>query len=730
MSLLLRLAWTGLMSLASAALGWWLAGQWLASVAMGALGAALAHWLYHQGVVRPLRRLAAQAQSMQSRHDLVQSVIDHAPVLVAIKDMDGRYLMANAEFERLHEITAQHLLGKSDLDFQPQETALTLRANDRKVLESGEKLLYQVPILSRGRWHQMEAIKFPLYGPDQRIRGVGLVATDVTELAVSQEKFLRVFHASPDWIVITRLADSVVIDANDGFERISGHSRSAAIGHPISALRVWVRPEQRATLVEALQREGSVRDRLAQMRRADGEVRDVVVNATLITLEGQAKSHAVWIARDVTQARAAETALRESEARFVNLFEMSPLPMSYSFDSNDYATSYRNTAFYETFGYSREGSHTKSAAELGFWVHPEDGQTAWEMRRAAQPINNWVVEVRCADGSHRWVSIFARVIVEPHRKMIITTVVDITEQRRAQQEVEDLNAKLEDRVHERTGQLRAANTELSQALRTLGQAQDHLVQSEKLAALGALVAGVAHELNTPIGNGLTVASALEDKARVFAAAAAQPMQRSTLAQFTDDTRTAADILVRNLQRAATLISSFKQVAVDRTSSQRRRFDLRELLEESVIALSPSIRRSGCEVLPGIEPGLTLDSYPGPLGQVLTNLINNALVHGFAPGQRGRIDISASALGADEIQISVRDNGRGIDPAHVRRVFEPFFTTRLGQGGSGLGLHIVHNIVTGILGGRVDVHSSVGAGAQFVLRLPVNAPQVVVDVDHW
>jgi signal transduction histidine kinase len=332
-----------------------------------------------------------------------------------------------------------------------------------------------------------------------------------------------------------------------------------------------------------------------------------------------------------------------------------------------------------------------------------------------------VVKVRHADGRHLWISVFGRLIVEAQRKIVITTLFDITEQVQVQERIEDLNASLEDRVRERTEQLQVANLELSQAMQTIEQARDTLVQSEKLASLGSLVAGVAHELNTPIGNGLIVASALEEKARAFAVAAKQPLQRSALDHFILEMQTAADLLVRSLTRAATLVTSFKQVAVDQTSAQRRNFDLRDVIEEVVLSISPATQLAKCQVRLDLAPGLLLDSYPGPLGQVLTNLINNALLHAFTPDQQARIEISAVAVVPEQIQISVQDNGRGIAPAHLKRIFDPFFTTRMGQGGSGLGLHIVHNITSGVLGGQVDVRTVVGEGTEFVLRLPTTAP---------
>lgn len=253
------------------------------------------------------------------------------------------------------------------------------------------------------------------------------------------------------------------------------------------------------------------------------------------------------------------------------------------------------------------------------------------------------------------------------------------------------------------------------------QLRNSEVQAEKLAALGTLVAGVAHELNTPIGNGLMVATSLEHKSRDFAAALANGLKRSTLDQFVADTRYASDMLVRNLTRAGALVTSFKQVAVDPSTLQRQTFDLHGVVAGILLALAPAIRESGCQINADIAPNLVLDSFPVALGQVLDSLLSNALIHGCTPGQSGTIDIRATAVGGDEVAISIRDSGRGIDPVHMKRLFDPFFTTRLGQGSSGLGLHIVHNIVTALLGGRIEAHSTLGEGAEFRLSLPVKTP---------
>ena len=249
------------------------------------------------------------------------------------------------------------------------------------------------------------------------------------------------------------------------------------------------------------------------------------------------------------------------------------------------------------------------------------------------------------------------------------------------------------------------------------------MRSEKLAALGALVAGVAHELNTPIGNGLMVASALVEQTHTLANAYASGngLKRSMLESHLYDTDKAADIMMRNLQRAANLVTGFKQVAVDQTSSQRRKFQVAEVVSEIMLTLWPTLRKTSYVVEQNIPDDLVMDSYPGPLGQVITNLVNNALLHGFENRSTGTVTISALRTGQDWVEFIVTDDGVGIPAANLNRIFDPFFTTKLGAGGSGLGLNIAHNIVTGILGGRIRVQSEVGVGTSFILALPLAAP---------
>jgi signal transduction histidine kinase len=261
----------------------------------------------------------------------------------------------------------------------------------------------------------------------------------------------------------------------------------------------------------------------------------------------------------------------------------------------------------------------------------------------------------------------------------------------------------------------------AQAYRQLQEAQSQLVEQEKLAALGALMAGVAHELNTPIGNSLLIASTLQQKTFELDSALNGPgLRRSELAAYIGDAHRASELVMRGLHSAADLVASFKQVAVDRTTEQRRRFHLHKVAHEIVATMMNRIRSSGHLIVLDVPEGIELDSYPGPFGQVITNLINNALLHAFEGRTGGTMRLAASPAPDGRVAVVFADDGAGIAPEHRSRIFDPFFTTKLGRGGSGLGLSISYNIVTGLLGGQIGVASS-GAGTAFTLELPLVAP---------
>ena len=309
---------------------------------------------------------------------------------------------------------------------------------------------------------------------------------------------------------------------------------------------------------------------------------------------------------------------------------------------------------------------------------------------------------------------------------IVGAMLDVSELRRNERDLRELNEHLEQRVAGRTADLAQSNVRLQQAVDSLALAQDELVRSEKLASLGSMVAGVAHELNTPIGNALTVATAMQSKRDALAAELQRgALRKSSLDHLLSHGEEGFELLVRNLKRAALLITNFKEVAVDQTSDRRRCFRLVDIVEECAHSFSAGVGVGGAvpEFVVDVAESIAFDGYPGALGQIFLNLFENARVHAFADGGAGKIRVSAHALADGNVQISVGDNGQGIAADALPRIFDPFFTTRLGRGGSGLGLAIVYRLVTEKLGGKIRVSSEPGQGAIFIVELPATAPEI-------
>jgi len=427
------------------------------------------------------------------------------------------------------------------------------------------------------------------------------------------------------------------------------------------------------------------------------------------------------------QERQAEIAhstkrLEDSEQELLAIFNASPVAMSISDVHRGYAAVNINEAWQKQFGYSREDVLGRNGAEIGLWAELADRQdflARLEETGAVDDSDYWLLR---HDGSRLICKTAGRIVNIGEQRFLIMVAEDITERRRNEEEIRALNSELEDRVQRRTEALQRANQELENTLDHLTMTRDELVRSEKLAALGRLVAGVAHELNTPIGNGVMAATTFRDQLQEFRATLAGGLKRSVFDNFLADADTASDIILRNLERGAGLINSFKRLAVDQTSSQRRVFVLAETIAEVLTILHPTLKRTPYLIETAIPGDIQLEGEPGALEQVFVNLINNALLHGFDNRDHGRIRINAERVDDARIHITFSDDGKGMDKEARMHVFEPFFTTRFGQGGSGLGLHIVHNAITVIFGGSIQCDSSPESGTRFDIVLPVVAPQ--------
>jgi len=304
---------------------------------------------------------------------------------------------------------------------------------------------------------------------------------------------------------------------------------------------------------------------------------------------------------------------------------------------------------------------------------------------------------------------------------VVGTVVifeDITERKRAERELLDLTDTLERRVKERTARLDTANADLRETLGQLEEMQNQLVQTEKMAALGALVAGVAHEINTPVGVGVTAASHLDKATQEFMALyGSQAMKRSDLEKYLQTCGDSTRLLLSNLNRAAELIRSFKQVAIDQSGEARRRFLMKGYVEEVLLSLRPILKKTRHQVTVECDDALELTSYPGAFSQIITNFITNSVMHAFDEQTAGHLNFRI-AVDRGRLTFRYSDDGRGIPQENLAHIFEPFYTSNREKGGSGLGLHIVYNIVTQKLGGTIVCESWPGKGTTFVLEMPI------------
>jgi PAS domain S-box-containing protein len=299
-------------------------------------------------------------------------------------------------------------------------------------------------------------------------------------------------------------------------------------------------------------------------------------------------------------------------------------------------------------------------------------------------------------------------------------LMDVTDKVQAEAELKSLNMELEQKVENRTRALLEARERLEES-------HDDLLRAQGSASLVAMIAGVSHELGTPVGNSrLAVSSSKEILGEFSRKFESGQLTKSDLQAFLSELNEGNRILESNLVRTERLLQSFRQVSADQASEQRRTFDLSETVAEVVGSMAPMLKRKPHRLVVDIPQGIVLDSLPGPLGQVFINLINNAYLHAFDGKEPGVLSITAQRVEPESVLIRVDDDGIGMSAEVVARLFEPFFSTRIGSGGTGLGMGIVKRIVERMLGGHIDVESAPGAGTRFAIRLPLQAPHTHAD----
>lgn len=530
------------------------------------------------------------------------------------------------------------------------------------------------------------------------------------------EHFRAIVQGSDDAIV-SKTLDSIVTSWNLGAQKIFGYTEEEMVGKSITILIPPDRIAEEAYFVRKIVAGERIDHFETERLHKDGHRINVSVTLSPIRDRDGRIIGASKIARDITRT----LRLHAANEVATNILQ-STEDAIISKTLGGIVTSW-NPGAERLFGYT-------SAEMIGqnvniLFAPDRHGEEQLILERIAKGdhVNHFETVRLRKDGSLVDVSVSVSPVRDTWGRIIGASKIarDITERKRADELVRALTNELELRVDMRTYELVNANVALQKLNLELQQTQGELMRREKMSALGSLVAGVSHEMNTPLGNSLTVGSTLHHELVTFEnEVECGKVTKHRLKEFNQNLHCGLDLLLKNLDRAIEQIRHFKQVSVDQASEQRRVFDLKLITEDNVAMLLPQFRPTPHDVVANIPDDIKMDSFPGAIGQVITNLALNALVHGFADDMQGVVSISAGMIDRTHVQILVADNGRGISKETLPRIFDPFFTTKMGQGGSGLGLNIVFNLVTLTLNGSISVESTVGTGTCFTIVLPLVA----------
>ncbi|WP_310388658.1 ABC transporter substrate binding protein [Roseateles sp.] len=555
------------------------------------------------------------------------------------------------------------------------------------------------------------------------INGIRLRQRSEQALRNSTQNYLALFNGSSDAILVRDGNSLAIVDVNPRFCSLYGYTRAEALLLSPGQLSDEANHYTGTMVAERIAKAKNEGPQFFEWRsrRKDGSHFWADVSLTAFTLP--TGERIISTVRDVSDRKQLETQAQAFQHRVTQIYQNLPVAV-FVIDAQHQVTFWNEQMTRLTGVAAKDiiGSHEAwrgmyptarpclvDAVVDGLDVEALRQLYGDQLRSSDEVPGAWEGE-SCVPAQGERGKLWLRFCAAPLRDEqglvvgAIETVIDVTALKHSQESLLALNQELEARVQTRSQELELAMAQL--------------LQADKMAALGSLVAGVAHELNTPVGNLLTVASTISQTSKTFGEELlGGRLRRAEVQTRVDQLRDASLLIERNAERAAKLVADFKQIAVDQSSTHRREFCLQSLVHDSLSMMRASHLLDRAQIEVDIDPSIRLYSFPGPLEQILTHLLSNSIKHGFEARGEGRITIQAQIQGS-AVLISYADNGCGIAAAALRHLFEPFYTTRFGQGGSGLGLYIVYNLVTGVLGGSIEVSSKPGFGCRFELQLPL------------
>lgn len=642
-----------------------------------------------------------------------QLVIEKANQAIAVIQ-DGRFRYFNRKALEITGYSAQEL---SDIYFEtiihPADRKHVVHRHQKRLDGQDVANTYTSRILDREQnvmWVEIYAV---LIEWDSRpavlsfIRDITRIRESEADLREREDRYRTLFeHANDAIFFITEREE--IIDVNHRACEMFGYSREELLNMKISQLQPGTDPELQIYANPYLSLDAPIE--MTGLRK-DGTLSAIEI--TITPLISGRQTLLMSIMRDITERKKAEEASRKFE------FIANASKDLMTLVDRDYVYEAVNKAYCEAYQKPQEQLLGKTV------------EAVWGMETFYSKIkNNMDLALSGSEVSYEaWFEFhgrgkgFYKVIFYPYfneKNEVTHTVVvshDITKRKMAEQELVRLNKELNERVNQRTAELLEANRALKESLDKLQRTQNQLVQSEKMASLGSLVAGVSHEINTPIGIGVTGASLLDERTReiedMFSTGI---LKRSDLEKYIQTAGETSASILSNLRRASELIQGFKQVAVDQSTEEKRMFKLREYIDEVLLSLRPRYKRTNHTISVQCSDDLELNSFPGAFMQIITNLVMNSLIHGFEKTDHGHITIDVEPVDT-LIVFRYADNGKGIEQDIVKKIFDPFFTTKRGQGGTGLGLHIVYNLVTQTLNGEIECESTPGEKTEFTIRIP-------------